>query len=42
MDRLLDEEQAQEEADMKVSVMKARLEMLKQKRRARATQRMQT
>ena len=32
MDRLLDEERAQEEADMKVSVMKGRLEALKKKR----------
>lgn len=32
MDRLLDEERAQEEADTKVAVMKTRLEALKQKR----------
>lgn len=32
MDRLLDEERAQEEADMKVTVMKNRLEALKKKR----------
>jgi zinc finger protein 830 len=32
IDRLLDEERAQEEADMKVSVMKGRLEALKKKR----------
>jgi len=34
MDRLLDEEAAQEEADMKVIVMKGRLEALKKKREA--------
>jgi len=34
IDRLLDEERAQEEADMKVSVMKGRLEALKKKRAA--------
>ncbi|KAK1218822.1 hypothetical protein PQX77_018438 [Marasmius sp. AFHP31] len=34
MDRLLDEEQAQEEADMKVTVMKNKLEALKKKRQA--------
>jgi zinc finger protein 830 len=34
MDRLLDEEAAQEEADMKVIVMKGRLEALKKKRQA--------
>lgn len=34
MDRLLDEEAAQEEADMKVAVMKGRLEALKKKRQA--------
>lgn len=34
MDRLLDEERAQEEADMKVSVMKSKLEALKKKREA--------
>ncbi|KIM84409.1 hypothetical protein PILCRDRAFT_818775 [Piloderma croceum F 1598] len=34
MDRLLDEEVAQEEADMKVAVMKGRLEALKKKRQA--------
>lgn len=34
MDRLLDEERAQEEADMKVTVMKGRLEALKKKREA--------
>ncbi|KII84459.1 hypothetical protein PLICRDRAFT_366122 [Plicaturopsis crispa FD-325 SS-3] len=32
MDRLLDEERAQEEADMKVTVMKSRLEALKKRR----------
>jgi len=32
MDRLLDEERAQEEADMKVTVMKNKLELLKKKR----------
>ncbi|RDB30965.1 hypothetical protein Hypma_000124 [Hypsizygus marmoreus] len=38
MDRLLDEERAQEEADMRVTVMKARLEALKVKRKtARAS-----
>ena len=35
MDRLLDEERAQEEADMKVSVMKSRLDALKKRRAAR-------
>ncbi|KAG6843889.1 hypothetical protein H0H87_011960 [Tephrocybe sp. NHM501043] len=35
MDRLMDEERAQEEADQRVSTMKARLEALKQKRGAR-------
>ncbi|KAK0469978.1 uncharacterized protein EV420DRAFT_82853 [Desarmillaria tabescens] len=34
MDRLLDEEQAQEEADMKVTVMKSRLDALKKQRAA--------
>ncbi|KAL0580013.1 hypothetical protein V5O48_002016 [Marasmius crinis-equi] len=34
MDRLLDEEQAQEEADMKVTVMKNKLEALKKRRQA--------
>ncbi|KAG6909981.1 hypothetical protein DXG01_013981 [Tephrocybe rancida] len=34
MDRLLDEERAQEEADQRVTTMKARLEALKQKRGA--------
>ncbi|KAF8440275.1 hypothetical protein L210DRAFT_894055 [Boletus edulis BED1] len=34
MDRLLDEEQAQEEADMKVAVMKNRLAALRQRREA--------
>jgi zinc finger protein 830 len=34
MDRLLDEEAAQEEADMKVTVMKGRLEALRKKREA--------
>jgi zinc finger protein 830 len=34
MDRLMDEEAAQEEADMKVIVMKRRLEALKKKREA--------
>jgi zinc finger protein 830 len=34
MDRLLDEEAAQEEADMKVFVMKGRLEALKKRREA--------
>jgi len=34
MDRLLDEERAQEDADLKVSVLKNRLDALKQKRRA--------
>jgi zinc finger protein 830 len=33
MDRLLDEERAQEDADMKVSVLKGRLDALKHKRR---------
>ncbi|KAG6853790.1 hypothetical protein C0991_001379 [Blastosporella zonata] len=37
MDRLLDEERAQEEADQRVSIMKARLEALRQKRGARKT-----
>lgn len=37
MDRLLDEERAQEEADMKVSVLKSRLEALKTKREAGRT-----
>jgi zinc finger protein 830 len=36
MDRLLEEERAQEEADMKVTVMKTRLEALKKKREAKA------
>lgn len=35
MDRLLDEERAQEEADMRVSVMKGRLDALKKKRAAK-------
>ncbi|KIJ66771.1 hypothetical protein HYDPIDRAFT_108705 [Hydnomerulius pinastri MD-312] len=34
MDRLMDEERAQEEADMKVTVMKNRLEALRRKREA--------
>ncbi|KAH7928287.1 hypothetical protein BV22DRAFT_1103174 [Leucogyrophana mollusca] len=34
MDRMMDEERAQEEADMKVNVMKNRLEALKRKREA--------
>ncbi|KAK0204616.1 hypothetical protein DFS33DRAFT_673589 [Desarmillaria ectypa] len=34
MDRLLDEEQAQEEADMKVTLMKSRLDALKKQRAA--------
>lgn len=34
MDRLLEEERAQEEADMKVTVMKSRLDALKKKREA--------
>jgi zinc finger protein 830 len=34
MSRLLEEEQAQEEADAKVSIMKGRLDMLKKKRLA--------
>ncbi|KAG2071780.1 hypothetical protein BDR04DRAFT_1097754 [Suillus decipiens] len=37
MDRLLDEERAQEEADMKVSVMKSRLEALRIKREVART-----
>jgi zinc finger protein 830 len=37
MDRLMDEEAAQEEADMKVAVMKGRLEGLKKKREAAKT-----
>ncbi|KAG1799502.1 hypothetical protein EV424DRAFT_454024 [Suillus variegatus] len=37
MDRLLDEERAQEEADMKVSVLKSRLEALRIKREAART-----
>ncbi|KIK44410.1 hypothetical protein CY34DRAFT_802722 [Suillus luteus UH-Slu-Lm8-n1] len=37
MDRLMDEERAQEEADMKVSVMKSRLEALRIKREAART-----
>ncbi|KAG2145237.1 hypothetical protein DEU56DRAFT_789592 [Suillus clintonianus] len=37
MDRLLDEERAQEEADMKVSAMKSRLEALRIKREAART-----
>lgn len=37
IDRLLDEERAQEEADMKVSVMKGRLEALKKRRAAAKT-----
>ncbi|KAK0495319.1 hypothetical protein EDD18DRAFT_1106538 [Armillaria luteobubalina] len=37
MDRLLDEEQAQEEADMKVTVMQSRLDALKKQRAARAS-----
>jgi zinc finger protein 830 len=36
MDRLLEEERAQEEADMKVTVMKTRLEALKKRRQAKA------
>jgi zinc finger protein 830 len=36
MDRLLEEERAQEEADMKVTVMKMRREALKKKREAKA------
>lgn len=35
MDRLLEEERAQEEADMKVTMMKTRLEALKKKREAK-------
>lgn len=34
MDRLMDEERAQEDADMRVSIMKAKLEALKKKREA--------
>jgi zinc finger protein 830 len=34
MDRLLDEEAAQEEADMKVTVMKGRLETLRKERQS--------
>ncbi|OJA09785.1 hypothetical protein AZE42_07219 [Rhizopogon vesiculosus] len=37
MDRLLDEERAQEEADMKVTVLKSRLEALRTKREAGRT-----
>ncbi|GLB40603.1 hypothetical protein LshimejAT787_0804740 [Lyophyllum shimeji] len=37
MDRLLDEERAQEEADQRVAVMKARLEALKKKRASKKT-----
>ena len=36
MDRFLEEERAQEEADMKVTVMKTRLEALKRRREAKA------
>jgi zinc finger protein 830 len=42
MDRLLEEERAQEEADMKVTVMKMRLEALKKKREAAKALRAQT
>jgi zinc finger protein 830 len=35
MDRLLDEERAQEDADAKVSALKARLQAIKLKRAAR-------
>jgi zinc finger protein 830 len=34
MDRLLDEEAAQEEADMKVAVMKGRIETLRKERQS--------
>jgi zinc finger protein 830 len=37
MDRLLDEEREQEEADMKVSVMKTRMEALRKRREAKAS-----
>jgi zinc finger protein 830 len=42
MDRLLEEERAQEEADMKVTVMKAKLEALKKKREATRALKAQT
>lgn len=37
MDRLLDEERAQEEADMRVSMMKTRMEALKKRREAKVS-----